>query len=532
MVLSLAVDRPPPFDGVARMRRSVMVLGVCLLPALASAAAPAGRGSISAGSQVAEGGEAGLSVAPAAPGEGNEAYIVGGVTVGNDEYQSVVFLEMSGASGAEGTCTGSLIHKYWVLTAAHCIDSSDITSVNVSFGNRIGGFSKTVIGTEFYSHPDWPGTLNAELGAGFQGDVALIKLNEPVEDVTPMAVNRQEVDSDWLDDPITFIGFGITEHQGGGSGIKRLAEVTIGGLTSYSITMPAGPRSTCQGDSGGPGVKIVGGGYAQVGITSNGRDCGDGSSEAMRVDAYMDWIMENMAPDKPTFGFAADPSFRCSNELEAGDADTIALGVVPLTLKCVVDFYLADKVTKTEWRWGDGSASDVLEAPTDPLKVEHTYDTIGTYNVEMCVSYDRPTGEGDATESARACVRRRGYALACDKPTPEFSYHPVDSRVLAFDNYTDLKTERCIYEIAWEIFEGESATGTPIDTVESWQPVYEFPDNGTYTVVLNIGGIGGTAASELTVNVGKATRGAACDNGGYAGLLPLLGLLALRRRKS
>jgi V8-like Glu-specific endopeptidase len=523
-----------------RLDRSMLWMGGCLLVVSAVAVARPGRvvGEVEDGDNPHFGTPQDGVVSPDAPVREitapgfSEAQIVGGTNVEGEAYQSVVFLEMQGASGAEGMCTGSLIHPNWILTAAHCIDSTDITGVTVSFGNGRGEFFKTATGRPAGLHPSWLGTLDATIQGDFEGDIGLIRLDTPVTDVTPMSLNKQEVNSDWINDPVTFIGFGITEHQGGGTGTKREAQVEISGTTSYSFVMPAGPQSTCQGDSGGPGVKIQGNNYTQIGITSNGQECGSGSSEAMRVDAYMDWILEKMAPDEPQTGFAADPTFRCSNEVTPGDPNTTALGQVPFDLKCVVDFYLADKIKRVEWAWGDGTVEELTTG--DLLRAQHVYNEAGSFNVRMCVEYERPIGDNGEVELANSCVKRVGYALACDVPAPAFSVRAVDTRTLAFDNLTSLETDRCFYDIAWDIFEGESASGTPVDTIESWQPVYEFESSGTYTVVLNIGGIGGTGAAALTLDVGKETRGVACGSlgGGGVGVFAAVGLLALRRRRS
>ena len=87
-------------------------------------------------------------------------------------------------------------------------------------------------------------------------------------------------------------------------------------------------------------------------------------------------------------------------------------------------------------------------------------------------------------------------------------------------------------------FAGDAATGEPIDTVAAWAPQYTFPDPGTYTVVLNVGGLAGTGAAEATFAVkagNNASTGGACSQVGGAGagaLLLSLGLLGIRRRQS
>jgi PKD repeat protein len=199
-----------------------------------------------------------------------------------------------------------------------------------------------------------------------------------------------------------------------------------------------------------------------------------------------------------------------------------------MELKCVVDFYAPENITEVVWAWGDGNTQEVVAGDPGLLEGTHSFTETGNYNVKMCVKFT-----ADGRESSH-CADRRSYVRACGEPEAAFSYNAVDTRTLQFVNLTDIKAYGCIFDVEWEVYEGDSVSGTPVDTLKAWAPEYEFPSAGNYTVVLNVGGIGGTGAAVLPINVGQATRGAnSCDTlGGSAGfVLALSGLAALRRRR-
>ena len=104
-------------------------------------------------------------------------------------------------------------------------------------------------------------------------------------------------------------------------------------------------------------------------------------------------------------------------------------------------------------------------------------------------------------------------------------------------NESDVSVYGCISDIQWEVYRGPKATGAMVgDPVKAWEPIIEFPDEGEYTVVMNLGGIGGTGAATATFEA-RDYRGEAsgCDStGGIGGGLGLFfaGVLAFRRRRA
>jgi hypothetical protein len=216
-------------------------------------------------------------------------------------------------------------------------------------------------------------------------------------------------------------------------------------------------------------------------------------------------------------------SFTCSHQI----TDDFVIGVVPFTMKCTVQSESRQEVTTADWNFGDGGTDSGAD-------VSHTYTEAGNYNVQVTVRGDRDTC-GD--EGWTFDFRKVGFVTACDVPSVSFGVEHVDGMTYRMLNESDISTYGCIQDIAWEVFEGSGTGGKQIlDTsIRAWEPLIEFPNTGTYTVIANVGGPAGTGAATLTFEVeNKRGNGYGCSTvgttGGVAGVLIGLGM-AMRRRK-
>ncbi len=226
----------------------------------------------------------------------------------------------------------------------------------------------------------------------------------------------------------------------------------------------------------------------------------------------------------PLYGPSA--RFACSHQINEDQAK----GVVPLDLNCVVESEgFLNEVTEANWSFGDGNAAEGMQ-------VTNTYGEPGNYTIEVAVHGERD----ECGESGwNSTFRKVGFVTVCDEPIPEFSVEHFDGLKYQMTNRTDVSVFGCISDIQWEVYKGKSVSGEPIEVLKAWEPLIEFPNEGDYTVIVNVGGIGGTGAASIVVEA-KDQRGQnrGCDSVGSAGafgsagfVIVGLGLLGLRRRE-
>lgn len=209
-------------------------------------------------------------------------------------------------------------------------------------------------------------------------------------------------------------------------------------------------------------------------------------------------------------------------EIVCGDgASEVILGVAPLTLNCVVT---ADGgVDEASWTFGDGQVDT-------GTAVTHTWEEEGLYTVRVQAS-----GGSDVCGTWSGESERFGYIRVCEEPEAEFHLEHVYGTRYQLLNDTSIEVVGCATEVKWAIYQGDRITAQPYDVFDTWEFDYEFPEEGTWTVVLNVGGPAGTTASKVTLDV-RSYAGVdpcACASGPDTPSVAwlLLPLIALRRRR-
>ncbi len=240
----------------------------------------------------------------------NKDFIVNGIDVEHAQFPSIVALTVN--DGTSEYCTGSLVHKQVVLTAAHCVSLPlELTVVYGSsdLNESCSGCLYKVI--ETLQHPDYDYALYN--GYNFD-DMALILLDRPVNDaiITPILPASVQESALQAGLEVTFAGYGRDSMDASGHlyyGIGPIMkfyfptgeETTAVYYNTKEMVIgednPNAPN-ICYGDSGGPTyVQHLGTTYL-TGVTSRipidkPVECGHGTVVGL-PGPHENWINSNI----------------------------------------------------------------------------------------------------------------------------------------------------------------------------------------------------------------------------------------------
>ena len=276
----------------------------------------------------------------AAEDEADTEMIVGGKPAKAGKFPYQVRLYAS-HEDEKGFCGGSIIDPQWILTAGHCLveDSeqegpqSPIERVFVGYGSTDRTATTKVESATIVVHP-----LFLEKAIAGGGDIALIKLNEPISEPRAVAIATPDTEKTLVTRGVkaTVTGWGAIwdpddkEVVALLSKIEPQADVTeklrfpiklheanihvmdreecrtiyapqeVGVAdTEICALKPRSVSNSCYGDSGGPLVVLTEEPrrYVQIGVVSWGDRCGrlGNPNVFARVASFSDWIAQTMA---------------------------------------------------------------------------------------------------------------------------------------------------------------------------------------------------------------------------------------------
>jgi len=222
--------------------------------------------------------------------------IIGGSEAPANGYPWTIALRWDG----EVNCAGALVAPGWVLTAAHCFDQVDYSTISVIAGEhdqrRTSNVEQRRTIAFVLPHPDYQDSTSGN-------DIALVQLSSPFKRTSAV----QTIDTygvGTLPRAVQAVGWGETDD---GTRARKLQEVTLpilpNSACNESFIQPgefcAGSwglgdhKDACVADSGGPVTeRLPSGAAVLVGLVSRGFSPCTGRGVYTRVEDHHPWIRD------------------------------------------------------------------------------------------------------------------------------------------------------------------------------------------------------------------------------------------------